>query len=275
MQDAREPMQPMLMGEAALTDTQRQQCLRVFCLFCFCTAVSAQTFMTSLPLLITDPYGLHQEVVVSGVVQTVMVVGAIISYVSLTPMLARFTPRSLAIASQLIRICSASVFAVVVCFVRDRPWTLYVIIASRFVFGLSMGAAGLPAIWIAHRFGAKERPRAVATYSAALGCGMILGPVAGSVLQTASPDIFTASSLPGWAAIGTSTLLILLMQSCFPDTQLLPRSKSGNEAPTVPPQTRRTLFVIILITFLVLFGAMALEGTVSLMPPQPANSRPL
>ena len=252
----------MLATEVALTEAQRKRCIRVFCLFCFCTAVSAQTFMTSLPLLITDEHGLHQEVVMSGVVQTVMVVGAIISYVSLTPLLARFTPRSLAIASQLIRICSASVFAVVVCFIRDRPWTLGVIIATRFVFGLSMGAAGLPAIWIAHRFGAKDRPRAVATYSAALGCGMILGPVAGSVLQTASSDVLTSSSMPGWASVGTSTLLIVLMQSCFSDTQLLPRAQSGSEAPKVQPHTRRTLFVIILITFLVLFGAMALEGTV-------------
>ncbi|KAL1504027.1 hypothetical protein AB1Y20_010440 [Prymnesium parvum] len=255
--------EPMLPAEVELSEAQRKQCVRIFCVFCFFTAVSAQTFMTSLPLLIED--GLHHSVLMSGVVQTVMVVGSITSYIGLIPLLRRVTPRTLAIVSQAIRILSSAVFSIFVGVVRPGPSTLPIIIASRFVFGLSMGAAGIPAIWIGHRFEQEARPRAVATYSAALGCGMIIGPVVGSVLQTASSNILIASALPGWVSVGTSFLLILLMRFGFPDARMMPHVARREDLPKTDSRTKRTLVVVVLVMFLVLFAAQALEGTVPII----------
>ena len=282
----------MLSTAPALSDDELRRCLLMLCLFVFLTAISAQAFITTQPLLITEEDALDYPVVVSGYVQTVMVIGAVISYLSLNPMLNRFTPRGVAIASQVVRIGSASVYAIFIVSLSgegsagsvtallgiNRGVMLAIIFAARFVFGLSMGAAAIPAIWIGHRFDVKERPKAVAKYSACLGCGMILGPVFGSTLSLVAPGhIYTQSAMPGWAAVVISTLLVLLMARGFPDTQMLPQGRGKPAEEEVLPdvsggaavrqearqeaRARRTCGVIILITFLVLFGAMALEGT--------------
>ena len=213
-----EPILPVADSSSAqhsssLSDAQQKRCLRVWCFFCFGMTFSAQTFLTLLPLLVTD--GLHREILMSGVVQTAQVVASMISFALLTPLLKRFSPRSLAIYAQGLRVVSSTIFAVFVENVRVGPWTFPVIIGTRFVFGLASGAVGLAAIWVGHHYAPKERPRAIASYSAATGIGAVLGPVGGSLLQTATPNILIESALSGWSNVAVSVLLALLMRSCF------------------------------------------------------------
>jgi hypothetical protein len=274
MDDMRDPMIPM--PEPVLSDTERQRALAMFCFFCFFTAVSAQTYIATQPLLITE--ALNQDVIMAGVVQTVMVVGSVVSYAALNPLLKRVSPLRLAIVSQILRIISAAVYAVFVGKIRLGSWTLPVVIASRFLFGLSMGAAGMPAIWIGHRYQKKERPKAIAKFSAALGCGMVLGPVFGSLLSTASPDLLTECAMPGWFSVGVSALLILMMATRFPDRQMLPDLQSkgdeeGEGGEEYGP-ARRTCIMIISVTFIALFGLMALEGTAPIIIEKCASPAP-
>lgn len=253
---------PMLVASEIITDAERRRGLAVFCVFGFFNALSGQAYMATQPLLITE--ALKQEVIISGVVQAVMIAGALISFLLLNPLLRRFPPHKIVIFAQFLRIGSSTVYAVCVSLVEIGPWTLPIVMASRFVFGLSMGAAATAVIWISHRFQEKERPRAIAKVSASQSCGLVLGPVFGSLLSMSSPSLLDESAAPAWASLAVSVLLGTMMAKKFPDKRVLPYLKKGDDlerASELKGSSLCTCIILMSITCAVLLGAMALEGT--------------
>lgn len=149
----------------------------------FLTPLDTQAPTPLIPLLITEGMGLHIDIV--GRVFATLTVSSMCSFIMIMPLSKCLTPRAILLSMFTVRLVSG--IAYFFALRENGDLTLPLIYVSRAIYGLSLNTFALPAIWIACRMPADERPKKVTQMQGALMLGIVLGPSWGATLAAFMP----------------------------------------------------------------------------------------
>ena len=170
------------------------------------TPLDTQAPTPLLPLLITDELALPVAVV--GRVFSSMTLAAMLSFIMIMPLAKCISPRKLLMYDFSVRLVSGFFYTAALWGDAPHGNTLPLLYVSRFLYGVTLNSFALPAIWIACRMPAEERPARITAMQAALTLGIILGPTWGSTMASFMPTDWKGYAMPGYFTILNCTALI-------------------------------------------------------------------
>ena len=244
--------------EGSVHDDAMVRRLRFHWLLWFLTPLATQSYMPTMPLLVTVQLG--EPMWQLGLVYSTKMVCSVVGNLICIPLLRVTSPRKLLICFFWARAISGVLHGIAC--ISITSWTMPLLYVRSALHGLSLGSLPISTTWIAVRMPASERPKASTVLMTCLGAGMILGPTWGSALATICPTQLMGAAAPGWNTLVVSLITLYMTHALFDEHEALPKPDTAHgEGPKPPPQ--RSILLLYLNNFMVF---TALIGSESIIP---------
>ena len=225
---ASDPTEASVDNEYVVPACTLPKCLMVLAMGNLLTPLDTQAPTPLLPLLIT--VDLNDSITAVGRVFAALTMAALISFGLLLPLSKAMSPKSILLLDYSVRLVSGLVYSAALITPGGHSYSLTLLYASRFLYGLTLNTFAMPSAWIGVRMPVDKRAAMIANMAGVLGLGIVFGPVWGSVLASMMPTKWLGYQSTGIFTLVECCIMLVMVQLVFDDTEKLPTPKKIDES---------------------------------------------